>query len=208
MPGTWNGTAWNNADILSVSNYLPQSSDHRPVTQVKLLHDAASVRVLFRVADRYVRAVRTVYQSDVWNDSCVEWFVRPKPGKGYFNFEINCIGTLHVHYVEDPARVNGALKKSTPVPQETGRLLAIHASIASAVDPESAGPVEWYIELKAPLAFFEQFVGALGTLPGQTWRANFNKCADQTSHPAWATWNPISELNFHRPDEFGEITFE
>ena len=211
-PGTslprWNGAAWKGANVLDVSHYLPQSSDHRPVTQVKLLHDDASVYVLFRVIDRYVRAVRTAYQSDVWNDSCVEWFVRPKPGKGYFNFEINCIGTLHVHYVEDPARVNGTLKKSTPVPEETARLLVIQTSVTSVVDPEIPGPLEWYAGLTAPLSFFEPFVGPIGIMAGQTWRANFNKCGDQTSHPTWATWNPVSEPNFHRPDEFGEISFE
>jgi hypothetical protein len=206
--GNWNGPAWKDAGVLSVFNYLPQSSDHRPVTHVKLLHDGMAVDVFFRVADRYVRCTRTEYQSDVWNDSCVEWFAQPKAGKGYFNFEINCLGTLHVHYVEDPARVNGELKKSTPVPYETGRLLRINHSIASAIDPEIPEPTEWYIEMKVPLAFFEPFVGPIGALSGQKWRANFNKCADQTSHPTWATWNPVSELNFHRPDEFGEIVFE
>jgi hypothetical protein len=201
--------AWKNTEALSVSNYLPQSSDHRPVTLVKLFHDNVSVHVLFTVADRYVRAVRTEYQSDVWNDSCVEWFASPKPEKGYFNFEINCLGTIHVHYVEDPQRIEGGnLKKSTPVPPETGRLLDIRHSIESTVDPEITVPTEWRIEMKVPLVFFEPFIGPIGKLSSQRWRANFNKCADQTSHPAWATWNPVSELNFHRPQEFGEIIFE
>jgi Carbohydrate-binding family 9 len=207
--GTWDGALWKSTEALSISNYLPQSSDHKPVTKVKLLHDAASINVLFNVADRYVRAVRTEYQSDVWNDSCVEWFTRPKSNKGYFNFEINCIGTLHVHYVEDPERIaGGKLKKSTPVPLETGKLVQIRHSIAAPVDPEIAEPTEWLLEMKVPLTFFEPFVGTIGALSGQRWRANFNKCADQTSHPTWATWSPVSELNFHRPQEFGEITFE
>jgi hypothetical protein len=207
--GNWNGPPWKNADVLSISNYLPQSSNHRPVTHVKVLHDPTSVHVLFRVSDRYVRCTRSEYQSDVWNDSCVEWFAQPKAGKGYFNFEINCIGTLHVHYVEDPERTaGGTLKKSTPVPYETGTLVEMYHSIASLIDPEITEPIEWTIEMKVPLDFFKPFVGPVADLCGQEWRANFNKCADQTSHPTWATWSPVSELNFHRPDEFGTIVFE
>lgn len=202
------GEAWTSANVLSISNYLPQSSDHRPVTTVRLLHDRKSVRVLFKVSDRFVRCVRTEYQSDVWNDSCVEWFVRPKPDKGYFNFEINCLGVLHVHYVEDPVRVDGKLTKSTPVPAESGALIKILHSVSSAVDPEIAEPMEWAILMDVPVKFFEPFIGPIGNLSSQRWRANFNKCADQTSHPTWATWNPVSELNFHRPQEFGEIVFE
>jgi Carbohydrate-binding family 9 len=205
----WNGPAWKNAEALDIANYLPQSSDHRPVTRVKLLHEGSSVHALFKVSDCYVRAVRTEYQDDVWNDSCVEWFAQPKKGKGYFNFEINCIGTLHVHYVEDPTRAaGGELKKSTPVPRQIGALVDIHHSIASVIDSEIKEPTEWYIEMEVPLIFFEPFVGPLGALSGQTWRANFNKCADQTSRPTWATWSPVSEPNFHRPQEFGEIVFE
>jgi hypothetical protein len=203
------GDEWNDANLLNISNYLPQSSDHQPVTEVRVLHDQESVRVQFKVSDRFVRCTRTEYQSDVWNDSCVEWFVRPKPDKGYFNFEINCLGVLHLHYVEDPARIaGGKLKKSTPVPPENARLVQMHHSIVSVLDPEIAEPLEWAIEMKVPLTFFEPFIGNIGTLSGQKWRANFNKCADQSSHPTWATWNPVSELNFHRPQEFGEIVFE
>jgi hypothetical protein len=206
--GAGDGPLWKNAGSLEIASYLPQSSNHRPVTRVKVLHDADSVHVLFLVSDCYVRCTRTEYQSDVWNDSCVEWFTQPKAASGYFNFEINCMGTLHVHYVEDPKRIDGELKKSTPVPYETARLVTIFHTIPSVIDPEITKPLEWTIELKVPLLFFEPFIGPAGNLSGQTWRANFNKCADQTSHPTWATWSPVSELNFHRPQEFGEIVFE
>jgi hypothetical protein len=206
--GEWNSPAWKDIEALSISNYLKQSSDHLPVTLVKVLFDDMSIHVLFKVSDRYVRCTRTEYQGDVWNDSCVEWFVKPKPDKGYFNFEVNCGGTLHVHYVEDPTRINGALKKSMPLPWESGKKVEISHSLPTTVEPEITEPVEWTLQLTVPRIVFEPFIGPIGPLSGQTWRANFNKCADQTSHPAWATWNPVSELNFHRPQEFGEIVFE
>jgi hypothetical protein len=43
---------------------------------------------------------------------------------------------------------------------------------------------------------------------GQVWHANFYKCGDHTSHKHWASWQPVKELNFHRPEDFGDIVFE
>ena len=53
-----------------------------------------------------------------------------------------------------------------------------------------------------------RYSGPLGTLAGRAWRANFYKCGDQTSHPHWAAWSPVDELNFHLPRCFGTIAFE
>jgi hypothetical protein len=62
--------------------------------------------------------------------------------------------------------------------------------------------------MTVPFAFFERYVGKTPLLPGDRWRANFYKCGDATSHPHWASWSPVRELNFHRPDDFGTILFE
>jgi hypothetical protein len=207
LSGQWDHQAWQHAEIAAVSNFLKESSDHRPQTQVKLLFDDHSIHVFFKVSDRYVRATRTGYMADVWKDSCVEWFVQPKPDKGYFNFEVNCGGSLYASYVEDPERINNKLKKFTPLPYETCRTIGIYHSAPSVVEPENAGPVEWYIELSVPVNVFEPFIGFVRPLAGQEWRANFYKCGDETSHPHWAAWSPVSEKNFHRPQEFGKIRF-
>jgi hypothetical protein len=46
--------------------------------------------------------------------------------------------------------------------------------------------------------------------PGVTWRANFYKCADKTSHPHWLTWAHVNypKPKFHLPEYFGRIEFE
>ena len=208
LSGQWNSPIWQTADVLTIGSFRPESSKHRPLALVKSLYDDASVHVLFKVADRFVRCTRTGYQGEVWKDSCVEWFVKPKTDAGYFNFEVNCGGALHVSYVENPERIDKKLKKSTPLPAEIGKGIAIYHSLPAVVDPEIAGPIEWAIELKVPFRVLESFVGPLGNPDNQQWRANFNKCADESSHPHWATWSPVTELNFHRPWEFGEIRFE
>jgi hypothetical protein len=52
------------------------------------------------------------------------------------------------------------------------------------------------------------YCGPLALADGQRWRANCFKCADQSSHPHWASWAPIGEvLNFHQPASFGVFEF-
>jgi hypothetical protein len=208
FPFTWSTPPWDTAPVLTIGNFLKESSSHRPVTKVRLLHDGTTVFALFLVNDRYVRSVRTGFQSEVWKDSCVEWFVQPKPDKGYFNFEVNAGGALRVSYVEDAARTSTGFRKSTPLPSDLCRQVRICHSLPEVVDPEIEDPVEWTIGISVPVSVLESFIGQIGDCSGQQWRANFNKCTDENSHPHWATWNPIPEKNFHRPQDFGELQFE
>ncbi len=192
------------AEIGRVSHVRPESSDHAPETIFRVLHDGASLYVRFDVSDRYVRSVHTAFQSPVCRDSCVEFFVQPKAGTGYFNFEVNAGGTLLLYYVEDPARTARGLAKYTPVPEAWGSQVEIRSSLPRVIEPEIATPVAWRVCYKVPLALFESFVGDLGR-DGGLWRANFYKCGDETSHPHWLSWAPVPELNFHLPACFGEL---
>jgi hypothetical protein len=207
LSGRYDSPEWHDANILTVSNFLPESSDHRPRVEVKLLYDEHSIRIFFKVTDKYVRATHTGYMAEVWKDSCVEWFVQPKPDKSYFNFEVSCGGNLYASYVENPRETDKKLRKATHLPLETCQAIGIFHSMPTTVEPEIADPVEWFIGLNIPVKTFEPFIGPVGNLRGQEWRANFYKCGDETSHPHWAAWSPVSELNFHRPQEFGTIRF-
>jgi hypothetical protein len=100
----WDAPAWAPARTLAVEHFHPKSSAHRPVTRARLLYDADHLYVLFHVRDRYVRCVHTTYQSMVSRDSCVEFFLQPPGQPGYFNFEINCGGTLLLYFIEDVTR--------------------------------------------------------------------------------------------------------
>jgi hypothetical protein len=172
------------------------------------MHDGQAIYVLFRVQDRYVRSVHTAYLGPVCRDSCVEWFARPRPHQGYINFEVNCGGTLHCSYIEDPTRSADGFKRFTFVPAALGAQVQVYHSMPDVVDPEIEQPIVWTVEYRVPLSLFEHYVGALGALSGQVWAANFYKCGDDTSHPHWAAWSSVQELNFHRPQDFAPIHFE
>jgi hypothetical protein len=206
MDGRWDATAWGHAETLEISHFRPESNAHRPRTEARLLYDDDAVYGFFRVADRYVRCVNTAYQSGVCQDSCVEWFVCPA-APGYFNFEINCGGTLHASYLEDPTRTPKGFRKFTFLDAAAGGEIRIRHSLPSVVDPELTEPVEWTIQFAVPLAVLRRYAGPVRAEPGVRWRGNFYKCGDKTSHPHWAAWSPVAELNFHRPADFGEIEF-
>ena len=204
----WKNPAWLVAETLEVRNFRPEGSDHRPRTSARLLHDGQGIYGLFQVHDRYVRCVRTGYGSEVWKDSCVEFFAEPKPGAGYFNFEFNGGGAFLCNHIVDPTRTADGFKQFTRLPESLMRLVQVRTTLPRVVDPEIAGPVEWRLQFYLPLAVFGPFVGPLGDLTGATWRGNFFKCADDTSHPHWAAWAPVDELDFHLPRCFGEIHCE
>ena len=98
MRGLWDSPAWKQAAVVEVANFRPEGSEHRPRTQARLLYSDDRLYGIFRVEDQYVRCTRTAFQDAVCKDSCVEFFVRPKQDKGYFNFEFNCGGTMLCWY--------------------------------------------------------------------------------------------------------------
>ena len=195
------------AETGRISHVRPESSDHRPDVSFRVQHDGTNLYVRFDVNDRYVRSVQTAYQSPVCTDSCVEFFVQPKEGKGYFNFEVNAGGALLLFYVEDPTRTPDGFAAFTRVPESWGRRVEIRSSLPQVVEPEIAGPLAWRVCYKVPLALFEAFAGEVGR-SGSVWRANFYKCGDKTSHPHWLAWSPVTALNFHMPACFGELCLE
>ena len=208
LEAKWEDAAWQSAETLAINNFRPEGSDHRPRTLARLLHSERAIHGIFQVQDRYVRCVRTEYHSEVWKDSCVEFFAEPKPGRGYFNFEFNCGGAFLCSYITNPERTPEGFKQFTKLPWEIGRLIQTRASLPRVVDPEITEPVTWTLQFFIPFALFENYIGSPCEVSRQTWRGNFYKCADDSSHPQWGSWSPVDELNFHLPRCFKTLQFE
>lgn len=206
--GCWDEGDWKNANVVEVNEFLTQSSDHHPEVKAKLLYDDKGVYGLYRVKDQYVRSVNTKFQSSVCKDSCVEFFFKPHVGKGYFNLECNCGGTILCYYVEDPRRTENDLAKRTALTDEDAAGIKIFHTMPEVVEPEIKDKTEWFVGFFFPYQVVEKYAGSLGEMKGRQWTANFYKCADATSHPHWASWNPVTAFNFHLPECFGAINFK
>jgi len=207
LAGDWNGPVWSRAETAEIGHFRPESSDHRPRTQARLLYDDRAIYGIFRVEDRYVRCVHTGYQAPVCRDSCVEFFIQPHGRGGYFNFEFNCGGSLLSNWITDWRRTPDAFEEYRPLDVEDLEKVQIFHSMPERVEPEIADPLVWTLEFAVPFEILAKYAGPLGDIPGQVWRGNLYKCGDETSHPHWAAWSPVDELNFHLPRCFGPMQF-
>ena len=135
LEGRWESPAWGRAPALVVGHFHPTSSDHRPRTEVKLVHSGDALHVLFRVDDRYVRSIHTDFESDTYKDSCVELFMQPEGRVGYFALEVNCGGAFSLRYIEDPRRTPNRFVKWTAVSADDAARVRIAHSMPAVVEP-------------------------------------------------------------------------
>jgi len=202
----WEKSPWKDIQPERIQHYMGRKPEHLPKAEVKIGYDEAAVYVIFRVEDRYVRAVTTEYQGSVCRDSCVEFFFSPSPdvSQGYFNVEMNCGGTVLFNFQRAPG------KDVVRIPAtEYSKIINAH-SLPTIVDPEITTPVTWTVEYRLPVDVLKKYCPLTPPAPGVAWRANFYKCADETSHPHWLTWSPVGfpTPQFHLPEFFGELRFE
>ncbi len=199
---------WALAEVAQVDSFHAKSSDHRPETRARVLFHGRSLFVSFTVRDKYVLARQREFQSPVYTDSCVEFFFRPKPEKGYFNLEMNCLGVILMYYFTDVEQRGAAPEEYVKVDPMLAATIEVFHTMRDGTELEIAEDLDWQLCYKLPIAVLEHYSGEIGELSGQSWTGNFFKCADNSSHPHWASWSPIGEsLNFHQPLHFGQIEF-
>ncbi|UCD30738.1 MAG: carbohydrate-binding family 9-like protein [Planctomycetota bacterium] len=206
LDGNWEGPAWSNVKPIALSYFMGDRPEHFPRTQAKLLYDDKFIHVIFRVEDRYVRAVAQKHQGMVCRDSCVEFFFTPGTDvkAGYFNLEMNCGGTMLFHFQVIP-------RKGREIEAADLARIEIAHQMPKIVDPEISKPTTWTVQYRLPIDILEKYYpGAKKPRSGISWRANFFKCADATSHPHWLTWSKVDRRkpDFHVPECFGILEFK
>ncbi len=198
---------WKDAEAAAIDWFHPKSGPVRPTAFFRALYDAHNIYVRFDVLDTFVKVVHTKLHSNVCEDSCVEFFVRPEGDTSYFNFEVNAGGTMLLYHMIDWRRdkVNGGFGKAVPVDKAWCAQVEIHHSLPAAVRKPIAEPVAWTVAYRIPLSLFTAYKGVGGVRPGDVWACNMFKCGG-SDH--WACWSPIArELNFHQPKFFGRLVF-
>lgn len=205
IDGDWEKRQWQPVRDLSVGHFMGSRPRHFPEVRVRLQYDLQAIYVIFKVVDRYVRAIAQNYQDPVFHDSCVEFFFTPAAdiNCGYFNLEINCGGTALFHFQE---KANTAVKQ---VSESHFRQMTIAHSMPKIVSPEVTEAVVWTLEYRLPFDILANYVTKPAAKAGDRWRANFFKCADHSSHPHWLTWAPVDfpTPRFHLPQYFGTLLF-
>ncbi len=145
----------------------------------------------FVVCNEFIRAVCRKDQEPVWQDSCVEFFL--KHGDNYHNFEFNCLGVCLSALGPDRHA-----RKSLEI-ESLNQILRFPS-----MDTESLPAVgiaaDWSLTVAIPL-------GLIGLKEGGEFLANFYKCGDETLVPHYISWSAIATPapDFHRPEFFGPV---
>ena len=183
--------------------YRSNKAGYHPDPSFKMLYDDQYLYVFYKVRDRYVRAVNLRDQGMVCLDSCMEFFIMPQGSSSYFNFEMNCLGTLLLYKIA----ADGNVKGSQRIPMEELKKIKRFSSLPrKVISPKKAGDTVWYAGLQIPLEFFRKYANTTTPLKGQVWTGNIFKCADWTSHPCWMAWRKT--VTFHDINGFGKFIFE
>lgn len=159
-------------------------------TTAQLMYTEASLLVHLSTTETKLRAHNTEPNSEVAEDSCMEFFLSPNENDSrYLNFEINAIGTLLLflcngrgHYT----RIDFDEKAF---------------NIKTVITKNG-----WELFYEIPFSFLtEHFAGISKTMHG-----NFYKCGKKTIQRHYACWNKINlpEPEFHCPQFFGALIFE
>ena len=178
----------------AVANVNWKEYPYSPAVNFKLGWSDKAIAVMFEVTEEHVKAVAMEDNGHVWEDSCVEFFVRHADGVHYCNFELNCAQTLLAAKRtsrHDPAYFT---KEDLSGYRRFGSLK--HEPI----DMHGTDLKWWAVEV-IPLGLlgYEKAPEAL--------RANLYKCGDKCDQPHFLSWSPIDLPNpdFHCPDFFGTI---
>lgn len=209
----WEAPVWRDAVAAPIDRFHRKSRGDRPEAHAKLLYDDAALYVQFRVCERHVISRRTQRQASVSSDSCVELFIQPGAAleHGYFNFEVNCGGTLLAHFRHPDATSFQPL--ADPWLDRIGLYHTMPRRVRPHRAPAHRDPVTWRITLTIPLTLIEAYAGPLHErrpAPGVRWRANWYTCAwVHRRQRHWASWAPIGRMcDFHQPRRFGILAFE
>ena len=167
---------------------------YAPRVSFRIAHSDDALAIMFEVEEEHVRAITLDSNGPVWEDSCVEFFVENPAGEGYFNFEVNCIGTMLA--AKRLSRTEATLFNA----EQMGKIRCFGSLAKAPIDSRGAGQKWWMVEV-IPFSLL-----GLKSAP-KSLRCNFYKCGDKCDRPHFLSWSPINkpEPNFHCPEFFGEV---
>lgn len=186
---------WSTIPELDVDNYqwLPPLDISM---KAQLCYSDQGIHLHLRTWETNIRAQYTEPLSQVCEDSCMEFFLRPMAeDMRYFNFEMNPKGTSYLGFGgERNSRIRLIVKNEDQL-------------LKKQVHRLDDG---WELFYTVPLSFLQTFYPGYALTSGKILYANCYKCGDLTAQPHYISWNPIDSdtPDFHRPDCFGEMILE
>jgi hypothetical protein len=197
------GEIWKPVAPLYIEKYKWLDNKYTPKVTVRVFHTTNFIYLFYHVPEKRITIKHTTFGSDVWKDSCVEFFLNPFPESSdeYVNMEFNALGVMLIGIGRD-----GDDSKRYYFKQGEVRGFETVSSVKYPVTGEH-GSDHWRLYVKIPKRFFEKRYEKPFT--DKSTIANFNKCGDETEFEHYGSWNEIVSPtpNFHLPQYFGELIF-
>ncbi len=187
-----------NASKGDISEVNWESYPYKPSASFRIARSSTHLVIMYDVRGLDLRAVTLEDNGPVWEDSCCEFFVSDTSDGTYYNFELNCIGTLL-------ASKRRSRNDADMFSQEQLSRITRHSTLERKQIEENGVIRTWGTALCIPF----DLIGLDGNSLPESIKANFYKCADLAAHPHYVSWNRIDipQPDFHRPDFFGELKF-
>ena len=178
-------------DVINWEEY-----SYKPIVAFDIARSKVNLYIRYFVKGNSLKALYETDGSPVYQDSCVEFFMKRVNDPNYYNFEFNCIGTCDASYRESRD------SKKSLTPEEYASIRRF-SSLPHVAFTEKLGVYSWELVVAIP---FRLMGLDPDNLPEKI-MGNFYKCADDTEFPHFVSWSPIDlpEPNFHCPEFFGEI---
>ena len=165
---------------------------YSPDVTVYIASSDTALCLLYKVKEEHVLGAVLENNGPVWEDSCVETFIKDPVGEGYYNIEVTCIATkLAAHRL---SRTEFELFDAESI----SRIRCFSTLPHTQTDLSNK---EWMVGEIIPFASL-----GLEKAP-ESLKVNFYKCGDKCRQPHFLSWSPIDlpTPNFHCPEFFGEI---
>ena len=93
-------------DTVDVLNWATEYP-YRPITYFNIARSNDGIFIQYNVHGSMLRAIYSNDMDPVNEDSCVEFFFSTSAdvSQGYFNVEMNCGGTMLLHFQEAPRKI-------------------------------------------------------------------------------------------------------
>lgn len=157
--------------------------------------DGLGFALHMEVMETNPKAVYTMYNQDVYKDSCMEFFVNFNPAQDkYINFEMNSNGAFL-------SALRADRHNKTPIHQLLSDLPAVRA------DKKAD---RWSVDAFFTLSQIETLFGKSDFKPGDEFYGNFYKCGDETPIPHYGMWSPVEleKPDFHQSAFFGKFVIQ
>jgi hypothetical protein len=167
------------------------SKAYTPVTYAQLVSvDGKGLKLKMTCFETNPYAIAEGFYSEVWKDSCMEFFFGFIKNGVYMNIEMNSTGAFLIG-VGDNRHGRRKLNEITELPHEEARIY----------------DDRWETEIYVPLETLTSVFGGVSLKPGTVLYANFYKCGDYTEIPHYGTWSEIGldGPDYHRPEFFSEL---